>query len=128
MQVLTTKKKGLCQAIWPNAAEIKLQLNNFFGGTCLTTRCSLMQRERASQPLLARVISPKYLPSEPAEECTHVMSCADITESKPIPLLNPAQDHSWKPRRKVIFSILNRGKLHTNKLKCVISQSQSRRQ
>ena len=49
-------------------------------------------RDSQPAPSWPWVISPKYLPSEPAEECTHVMSsCADITgESKPIPLLNPA--------------------------------------
>lgn len=26
------------------------------------------------------VISPKYVPSEPAEECVHATSCADITQ------------------------------------------------
>lgn len=39
---------------------------------------SLIKLQPASL-LLALVISPKYVPSEPAEECTHVMSCADIT-------------------------------------------------
>lgn len=49
-----------------------------YGVKSSCTRCSL-NAARASQPFLAWVISPKYLPSEPAEECTHVMSCADIT-------------------------------------------------
>lgn len=70
---LVTQKRGLCQAIW---LGLKKAPNERF--VWKSSSCSLMKGEPASL-LLAWVISPKYLPSEPAEECTHVMSCADIT-------------------------------------------------
>lgn len=63
-----------------------------------------------SQPTTsAWEISPKYLQTEPAEECTHVMSCADVIgdQPPPPPLLNPTQVHSSRePCGNMIFSRL----------------------
>lgn len=76
MQLVTQKKRTLLVYL----ATLKKAPNERILWKSLScTTCSLMKGEPASHPLMAWVISSKYLPSEPAEECTHVMSCADIT-------------------------------------------------